>query len=50
MPYSTLVRARVETEEGRRETLDEVFAMFRAGDFERFKEARRAEELFRVRN
>ena len=34
---------RVETEEGRRETLDEVFAMFRAGDFERFKESRRAE-------
>ena len=34
---------RVETEEGRREVLDEVFAMFRAGDFERFKESRRTE-------
>jgi hypothetical protein len=39
----TVADWRVETEEGRRETLDEVFAMFRAGDFERFKEARRAE-------
>lgn len=34
---------RVATEDGRRAVLDEVFALFRAGDFERFKEARRAE-------